>query len=94
MMARCYQPANRKYHRYGGRGITVCSEWHDKLTYIGWIEQNLGPRPEGMSLDRIDNNGDYEPGSLRWATPKEQSENRQRSSMVFWRKLWDMAQAA
>ena len=78
----------------GGRGIVVCSKWYDKLTYIGWIEQNLGPRPDSMSLDRIDNNGDYEPGNMQWAMPKEQSENRQRSSMVLWRKLWEMTQRA
>lgn len=76
MINRCYDPARKDFHRYGGRGITVYPEWRDITAFITWIEANLGPRPDGMSLDRIDNNGNYEPGNLRWATAAEQNANR------------------
>lgn len=92
MMGRCYLPKNRGYHNYGGRGIQVCDEWrgHPEV-YIAYIEQVLGPRPEGRicsngrheySIDRIDNDGDYEPGNVRWADFAEQSRNRVRRAEV------------
>lgn len=71
--------SNNAWNRYGGRGIRMYEPWlQDYLTFKEWILQNLGERPPGMSLDRINNNGNYEPGNLRWATPKQQSENRRR----------------
>lgn len=76
MMARCYDIEHVAYHNYGGRGITVCPAWHDVTAYIGWIAEHLGERPAGCTLDRIDNDRDYEPGNLRWATRSTQSRNQ------------------
>lgn len=77
MKQRCENPNNRKYRRYGARGILVCDEWrNDPAAFIAWIEQNLGQRPAGMTLDRIDNDGNYEPGNVRWATPRQQRANQ------------------
>lgn len=73
---RCYDPAVHNYRWYGARGIGVCPEWRDDAgAFIAYIERVLGPRPPGMSLDRIDNDGDYAPGNVRWATPTEQVRN-------------------
>lgn len=86
MMQRCYDPAHPAYHRYGGRGIAVCAPWHDLRTFINEVMREIGPRPEGKTLDRYpDNNGNYEPGNVRWATRSEQGKNashppRQRSA--------------
>ena len=78
LMKRCYSPANPKYNRYGGRGIAVHETWHDLRVFVADIERILGPRPVGKSLDRYpDNDGDYAPGNVRWATPLEQSANRE-----------------
>ena len=76
MLDRCGNPSNKAYRHYGGRGISVCPQWHDVSAFITWIEANLGPRPAGRTLDRTDNDGDYEPGNVRWATSSEQKRNR------------------
>lgn len=82
---RCYNPKDTRYSRYGGRGISVYKPWINKPElFIQWIEKNLGPRPEGKSLDRINNNGNYTPGNLRWASNQEQVRN---SSKCLNRKL-------
>lgn len=73
MMARCYNKRHHKYPLYGGRGISVCAEWHDPAAYY----RDTGDPPElGMTLDRIENDGNYEPSNIRWATTKEQLANR------------------
>lgn len=74
MKERCYNPNEKRYADYGGRGISVCDEWReDFLAFL----RHIGPKPEGRySIDRIDVNGNYEPGNVRWATDVQQSRNR------------------
>lgn len=77
MMHRCYNVNNKDYIYYGGRGISVYKPWHDVVVFLEWLENVLGPKPDASySLDRINNDGDYEPSNLRWASKKEQTNNR------------------
>lgn len=80
MLTRCRNSNATGYERYGGRGIKVCERWNDFTAFLA----DMGPRPEGMTLDRIDVNGNYEPCNCRWATRKAQCNNTRRSRMVTW----------
>lgn len=77
MLRRCYDPRSPKYPSYGGRGITVCSRWLNPVTGLAAFREDMGPRPSRRHmLDRIDNQGNYEPENCRWATPVQQQRNR------------------
>lgn len=73
----CDNPRNNNYKYYGGRGIKFCPDWYDFWTFVDDVETEIGPLPyKSAFLDRIDNNGDYEPGNIRWGDPRSNGNNR------------------
>jgi len=100
MVARCVDPAHQAYRHYGGRGITVCAEWQSFSAFF----KDMGLRPEGTSLDRIDNNGNYCAINCRWATKDEQDSNKRntvfctvngvRKPVSYWAKKLGISHSA
>ncbi len=80
MKSRCFVPTDPHYYAYGNRGITVCAQWAESFSaFIAYV----GRRPSKLhSIDRIDNNGNYEPGNVRWATRTEQSRNKRNTKFI------------
>lgn len=82
MIRRCSDPSRREWRYYGGRGITVCDRWLGAAGFRNFFA-DMGERPPGKTLDRIDNDGNYEPGNCQWATPLEQLRNRRDSCVII-----------
>jgi hypothetical protein len=80
MWDRCTKRSNKDWHLYGERGVTVCSEWTSFATFC----EDMGPRPRGTSLERIDSDDHYEPGNCVWATAKTQARNKRSNFNVTW----------
>lgn len=78
MIQRCHNPKNKRYHSYGGRGITVCERWHNFENFL----EDMGSKPDGLSLDRKDNNSGYCKKNCRWATNEEQGSNRRNNRLL------------
>ena len=75
---RCYNPNDKMYHRYGGRGIAMCERWHTFANFLA----DMGDKPNGATIERIDGNKGYEPGNCRWATRREQNRNKANNRML------------
>lgn len=95
MMYRSTSPNSPNFRYYGGRGITVCERWRSFINFVTY----MGERPAGMSLERIDNDGNYEPGNCRWATRSEQQRNSRNRKLAdadieFIRSNPDLSRAA
>jgi len=78
MHKRCTRDNHPSFEHYGGRGIKVCDRWLDFECFL----EDMGKRPEGLSLDRVNNNGNYEPSNCRWTTRKEQANNRSNNRKI------------
>lgn len=84
MHERCSNPRHKDYHLYGGRGISVCARWERPRGVAAFVA-DMGEPPLGMTLDRINNDGNYEPRNCRWATATQQAVNKRGRRLVTWR---------
>lgn len=83
MKSRCYNENNKKYHRYGGRGIKMCDSWlNDKQEFFKWSFAN--GYAENLTIDRIDNDGNYTPENCRWVNLQKQSNNKSTNVIIFY----------
>lgn len=88
MVSRCHNSSNSDYHLYGGRGISVCPEWREDP----WrFFHDMGERPDGFSIDRIDPDGDYCPDNCRWASSFVQSNNKRCNKLIDGKKIHEIA---
>lgn len=83
MISRCTRPENKRYKNYGGRGIKVCERW---MKFINFYT-DMGERPKGKTLDRIDVNGNYEPSNCRWASSDIQYSNMSKNNLITFRGI-------
>lgn len=83
MVRRCTIPTENQYVDYGGRGISVCDEWLTFAVYVAYVDDVLGPQPSREhTIDRVDNDGNYEPGNNRWATRSQQNANQRQRHLL------------
>ena len=93
LRARCSDPKHPTFHHYGGRGISVCDRW--AVSFDAFWEDMKDEYEPGLYLDRIDNNGNYEPSNCRWVTPRVSTENRRNAiTVVFEGEVLNLAEAA
>ena len=84
LLQRCYNPSRPKYKNYGGRGITVCEEWRNNFkAFYDWAMAN--GYADGLTIDRINNDGNYEPSNCRWVKIKEQAYNKTTSNFITYK---------
>ena len=92
ILRRCDNPADKDWPRYGALGVSVYPAWRDPAVFAAWINEHLGARPDGMTLDRIDVTGNYAPGNVRWADALVQRHNRRppKQCACGWEYVWAM----
>lgn len=81
MKERCHRPTHKDYPNYGAKGIRVCKRWRGKNGFVNFLE-DMGPKPEGMSIDRINYRGHYSPKNCQWATNVQQAKNRKTTRWI------------
>lgn len=89
MRQRCLNPTNDSFHNYGGRGITICERWQNFDNFL----EDMGERPEGLTIDRIDNSKGYFKTNCRWADKKTQLRNKRNNRIILWKgKQWTLSE--